>query len=330
MTFIFDQRWCGRHGIGRFATELRCRLRGFSDIDLNGNPLALMDPILVARELYRQRTELYLSPGFNVPIVAPCSVIITIHDMIHMRVHTEQSWKKNAYYFLVQRRIVRHSPCVLTVSHYSKNEICEWYGIPESRVAVVGNGVSSAFSPEGCKSVRSHGYFVSVVNAKKYKNLPFLLQAFAKVQHSVRCDLVIVAKPDALLLSLVEQLNLFNRVQFVHEISDEDLASIYRGALCLIMPSRYEGFGLPVIEAMASGCPVLCSNATSLPEVAGDAAVFFDPEEIDELCDLMVEAAANRLNFAEMRARGLGRAAQYSWDRVVERVEKVVAEVTIG
>ncbi len=129
--FFFDHRWCGTHGIGRFATEVRKRLTGFTDLALSGSPTHPLDALRVAFSLKRSRAKAYLSPGFNVPAGARCPVIATIHDLIHVHFADERTRAKLAYYRYIQRPIVRRSPLTLTVSQYSRQQIIEWYGVPE-------------------------------------------------------------------------------------------------------------------------------------------------------------------------------------------------------
>ena len=147
--FYFDHRWCAPHGIGRFATEIRSRLSGWNDLPMKGYPTHPLDAFKLARCLNRENATLFFSPGFNVPAWSKCPSICTVHDLIHVHYAHQRSSLTLAYYRMIQRPIVRRSPLTLTVSEFSRQQIIEWYNVPEERVVCVGNGVSNDFTPEG-------------------------------------------------------------------------------------------------------------------------------------------------------------------------------------
>lgn len=317
---IFDQRWCGQHGIGRFASELHAGLPEFSGVILPTKPLSATDPLKLARYLRSVDAEAYFTPGFNVPLSSPCPVIATVHDLIHLHCRDERSLAKSLYYRWLQRPVLRASPVVLTVSQFSKQEIVEWYGVDPSRVQVVGNGVSEDFHPHGPTSDEQAPYFLYVGNVRAHKNLSALLQAFARVAESITANLCLVCRADDRLREQLAELGISQRTRLLTNLSDSQLATWYRGALATVQPSLYEGFGLPVVEAMACGCPVLAANRTSLPEVCGDAALLFDPDNIDELAQLLLATARDQIDRVNFVSRGVARAADYQWPNVVARV----------
>jgi len=302
---FFDHRWCGPHGIGRFASEIRQRLSDWIDVPLEGSPTAPTDSLRVAACLSRCNAAAFFSPGFNVPAWTKCPVVCTIHDLIHVHFAAESSLLKRGYYRFVQAPIVRRAPVTLTVSEYSRQQIVEWYGVPEDRVVVVGNGVSPEFSETGKKHVSDLPYVLYVGNAKPHGQ--------------TSCGLKLATVPTDELLQQVANLP---NVEFCSGVDDRKLAELYRGASAVVLPSYYEGFGLPLVEAMACGSPVIASNRTSIPEVLDGAGFLFEPDDVDQLATLMsslIRRSDDRRD--QRRQRGLERAATFRWSLVADRVK---------
>lgn len=323
----FDDRWCAPHGIGRFATEVRQRICGFSDLPLSGSPTGPLDAYRLATFLKRRNAKGFFSPGFNVPAWARCNVVTTVHDLIHVHFARESTAFKRAYYRYVQRPIVRRSPVTLTVSEYSRQQIVQWYGVPESRVAVVGNGVSDEFVADG-ESLRSQRpYFLYVGNAKPHKNLETLMRAYAQVRREHDVELKLVTKPTESLRRQIEELSIGADVEFRTGLDDSALARYYRGAVGLVLPSHFEGFGLPLVEAMACGCPVIASNRTSIPEVVDRAGILFDPNDDEELAAAMQQVAGNPVRRESMIALGLNRAKDFRWSNVAAKVQAALKPI---
>jgi glycosyltransferase involved in cell wall biosynthesis len=324
MTRIFyDQRWCVQNGIGRFATELKSRLRdvyGISlrDVKLKHAPTHPLDALRLSWYLATQKASLFISPGFNVPIWSRCPVVATVHDLIHVRHKGEQTLAKSLYYRFLQRPVVRRSPVTLTVSEFSKSQILDWYDLPEWKVVSVQNGISNAFRKDGPTRSVDDPYFVYVGNTKPHKNLPALLDAFSSIAKTTRARLLMVVKSDPWLQHQLQERGLNERVDLVSGIDDETLATYYRGAVATILPSYFEGFGLPLVEAMACGCPVVGANVTSIPEVVGSAGILFSPENPSELAAIMMELLTDTHRCHQLSNQGITRAQDFSWDRVAE------------
>jgi len=323
--WIFDQRWCAPHGIGRFATELQRRLAGFGPLQLGGSPTSPLDPLRLAVHLRRRRAGGYFTPGFNVPAWVRAPVVTTIHDLIHVHFARERTRFKQAYYRWVQRPVVRDSPLTLTVSQYSRREIADWYDVPETQVVCVGNGVSDEFTPNGTVYESPRPYVLYVGNCKPHKNVPALLRAMQVVCQVREVELLMVCSADQALRAQIDEQGLTDRVRTVSGVSDETLATYYRGATALVLPSHYEGFGLPLVEAMACGCPAMGANRTSIPEVIGDAGVLFDPDDVEDLAGRLMELLDDRPQREQLRQRGLERAKSFSWDKVAARVRSAIA-----
>ena len=321
-----DFRWIGPHGIGRFAREVLARTPHVTPFP---NSLPLMhtfEAVWLSVLLLSMRPRVYFSPGFNPPLWSPIPFVFTIHDLIHLRFPDETNTRKSAYYRFVVRPATVRAYRVLTVSEFSKRVILEWANLPEEKVVVVGNGVGAEFSPHGKRHEPGYPYIFYVGNKKPHKNFNRLLEAFARsgLQREVR--LVCTGTPTAQMLGLIQELSLERRVVFAGTIPDELLPAYYRGALALIFPSLYEGFGLPALEAMASGTPVVTSGVTSLPEVVGDAAVLIDPYDVESIAWGIRRVIEDSFLRKELRRKGLERAKRFSWDRTAGLTWKVLQE----
>lgn len=320
----FDARWVGPHGIGRFAAEVRKRLPPMMELTRGPKPSHPLDPLYLSWILRWKRPNLFFSPGYNTPYRSPVPFVFALHDLNHIKVQEKSSRLRKAYYEYVIRPACHHALRIVTVSEFSKHEIAEWAGVDPRRIIVVGNGVDPAFSPNGVKCEFGFPYLLYVGNNKPHKNLRRLLEAFASSGVAKDLHLVLSGSPDGSLRSLIARRRLEGRVIFVGLIPDNELAAYYRGAVALVFPSLYEGFGLPVLEAMGCGTPVLTSNVTSLPEVAGDAALLVDPYDVEAIADGLRRLVENGTLREELRQKALARANLFSWDRTAEQVRNIL------
>ena len=303
-TIHYDPRWSGPHGIGRFADEVIARLPGAAPLRIGAARLSVLDPLATTLAARRLREGVYFTPGFNPPLRSGVPFVSCIHDLIHLRFAAESTAARRAYYRLVVGPGARRAAKVLTVSEHARGEILEWTKLPAERVVVAGNGVAAAFKPEGERHDPGYPYFLFVGRRVPHKNVERLVAAHA----ASRCGREV-------------------RLLFADSLDDERLAAHYRGAVALAFPSLYEGFGIPIVEAMACGTPVLASNATAIPETAGEGnALYVDPLRVEAIAaglDRLADDAALR---SDLRQRGLARAAAFSWDQVADRVGKVLRE----
>ena len=325
---IADHRWIGPHGIGRFATEVLSRLE-YTPLAAEGNPAAPLDGVKsgMALRLKHKSASCFFTPGYNPPLLANMPVFMTLHDLIHLDVGQESSYLKRAYYQKLILPAVKKAACVFTVSTYSKNRIVEWAGVDPDKIVVVGNGVDPVFAENQRVHTLDEPYFLYVGNQKPHKNVEFMIRAFAKSSVRDNFLLILSGRFSDTISALVDQLGIADRVRAAGFIEESDLPAWYRGASALIMPSLYEGFGLPVIEAMASNTLVLSSNRTSLPEVAGDAAHYFDPTNEQQLIEAF-NFASNPENGATLRANGIIQAQKYNWDDVANKIKSSLSAFT--
>lgn len=324
---IFDSRWIGDHGIGRFARELRTRFPSNTS-DLYGqDPISLLGmaelEMTSIKNLTSKSKNLFFSPSFSPPLLWKGEFIFTIHDLIHIDIWEESSKFKTFYYEQIIRPSISRAKKVLTVSEFSRQRLLEWSGANPEQIVVVGNGVDKKFSPNGLKYQPDYPYILYIRNSKPHKNVLNLIKAFAQIEDST-IHLVLNGNVDNDLRHEALRLDILDRIHFVGRIPDVDLPDYYRGATVVTMPSLYEGFGLPALEGMASGVPVVVSNTTSLPEVVGDAAVLVDPHNPESIADGLNRAIYDSELRAQLMIAGPERAQLFSWDDVATRVFQAI------
>lgn len=329
---LYDMRWIGDHGIGRFAAEIQRRLPFLTGFKHSRRPWDPFDPLLLSAALWRRSPRLFFSPGYNSPAVSARPFVFTLHDLNHLRVPDNSNALKRAYYRYCIRPACDRAAYVLTVSEYSKAEIIQWAGIPEGKVVNVGNGVDYPFIPLGTAYDIGGPYLLYVGSRKANKNIPRLLRAFAVsgVHRDIR--LVFSGSANEAVMKQVSQLGLNDSVTFADASSNKSLAELYRGAHAFLFVSFYEGFGLPPLEAMACGTPVLTSNVCSLPEVVGDAGLLVDPFDVDAIADGIRRISGETDLRTELKRKGLARAKKFSWDQTAcktrQALEAAIAETT--
>lgn len=324
---IYDHRWIGAHGIGRFAREIGNRLSfHITPVPSLMSAVNPLDPIVNGLLLIHRKNDLYFSPGFNPPLFIRRRLVFVIHDLIHIDFLDESTVLKRIYYHFFIRPAVRKCFRVLTDSEFSRKRIIEWSGVNEAKVEVVGCGVDNNFSPTGAIWQPGYRYVLYIGNKKPHKNLSRMLKAFKMIidKHEVR--LVLSGHPNQELLELAHHINIDEHIVFLGDIDDKLLPNYYRGAELFIFPSLYEGFGLPPLEAMACGTPVVVANTTSLPEVVGHAAIFVDPNDVDSIAAGIELGLSDQALRQRMRLAGIERAKLFSWEQCASKVNRILAE----
>ncbi|MGI0133429.1 MAG: glycosyltransferase family 4 protein, partial [Candidatus Micrarchaeaceae archaeon] len=276
-----------------------------------GNPLS---PWQISRALTccELRPDVFWSAGFLPSARRYVPSVVTVHDLIHMHFH---SWAHRVYYNNVLRPLYRRCSAIICVSEYTRSEFIDWSHVDPGHVHVVYNGVSSRFHLATAHDRTGLRYIFYPGNKRKHKNLPMLLQAYCRsslMREGIK--LVMTGSPTSEIMSEVSGLKLSDRVVFVGLLSDEELPDWYRNAEFTVFISLYEGFGLPILESMAVGTPVLTSRVCAMPEVAGGAAYEVDPSDCDAIAAGMDTLLHDSDMRASLRSRGLERAKHFSWD----------------
>ena len=300
----------------------------YRPISLSSNPAAPLDSWFLARTLKDvARNDLFFSPGYNTPLFCRSPFIFTIHDLSHIYCPEISSPPIRLYYATVMKRACRRAARILAVSEFTRTQIIDWSGVSPEKVSNVGCGVDPAYDPNGDSYGLPFPYFLSVTNRKRHKNEYRMVEAFAKASLDPRIHLVLTGESTPGLVGCIEAHQLRSRVNFVGIVPEERLPSLYRGAEALIFPSLYEGFGLPILEAMACGTPVVAANTTALPEVAGDAALLVDPTSVQQISRAMEQVVSDTSLRQQLREKGRMRAAEFSWASTVSRVREVFGEI---
>jgi len=310
-----------RAGTARYLKALLRELRRRADLEVETVSFGRADRLsTLARDalwypfvLGRARgADVLHCPTYRGPLRSALPLVVTVHDLAVFR-HPEafNRWTR-MYSPRVVPRVLGAARRIIVVSEFTRRELVELLRVPDERIRVVPNGVDDEFTPNG--PAADGEYVLAVGTLEPRKNLPRLVEAARRNQLELR---VVGARG----WGSVEVGG--NGVRWLGELTDAELARQYRGALCVAYPSLYEGFGIPVLEAMACGTPVVTSRATAMEEVADGAAVLVDPNDPAELAAGIERAAAQR---AELVSRGLERARAFRWDAIADATVGVYRE----
>ena len=317
-----DQRWVGNHGIGRFARHVLAGL-DYSPVRLRSHPAAPFDSWHLARALSKLTPDdVFFSPGYNTPLYCDSRFVFTIHDLSHIFCPENSTLAIKLYYATIVKRACDRAVQIFTVSEFTRRQVVEWSGVLPEKVVNVGCGIDPAYRPEGDSYGLPFPYLLCVSNRKRHKNEFRVVEAFAKAAIDPRMHLVFTGETTADLSRHIEQLQVRARIDFVGLVPESKLPELYRGAKALIFPSLYEGFALPVLESMACGTPVVTSNRTAMPETAADAALLVDPRAVQPIAEAIQQIVSDLKLAEQLRARGLARASQFSWQRTAARVQE--------
>jgi glycosyltransferase involved in cell wall biosynthesis len=289
-------------------------------------------------ELARRLGVQWLYNPINTAPVAVRDQVVVIHDAAFLSPNASQTLAFRTLYTQLATRLVQTARGIVTVSEFSRGELIERLGARPEQVRVVPNGVSPHFRPQPADGVRrAHGlppdYVLYVGSLEPRKNLRVLLQALRLLAERRRLEghrLVLVGcrganfQDDGLATAIAQA---GERVQVLGYVPDHDLPALYAGATAFVYPSLYEGFGLPPLEAMACGAPVIASAAAAIPEVVGDAGLLFPPHDAEALADALARLIADASLRGELSRRGLARAAHFSWDQAAQRTLAFMEEL---
>ena len=263
---------------------------------LNGNNKLLFNQVILPYNLYKIKADKYLFLAFANPTLFRKKGIISIlHDMGAFDFSKNDSLLKKIYFKTGCYAAAFNSEQILTVSNFSKNRICKILHIPQEKVHVVYSAVASSLTSSNAdvaevklKYKLPEKYIMTLSTLEPRKNIELLLKAFTDVQDKVDYDLVLVGRKGWQIEDVLKKYDSKHRIHITGFVDDEDVACIYKNAMCFVFPTLYEGFGLPPIEALSLGTPVISSNAASMPEVLREQAVFFKSNDKQELSRILL------------------------------------------
>ncbi len=299
----------------------------------------------------KYKLDLLHVPHFNAPIICSCPLIVTIHDLILTKFPSRRAstlpaavyWLKNLAYRLVIKRAVRQAKKIIAISQFTKDDIMTQFKVPSQKITMIYNGFTNLTINQN-KAERQADktlllrynitakYLLYVGNAYPHKNLEWLVTSFYQWwQKNQDYQLVLVGGSSFFyerLASLVKKYWLQEApVRLTGFVPDNELAQLYQQASLYVFPSRYEGFGLPPLEAMSHGCPVLASNSSCLPEVLGEAAVYFQDNQINSFLQQLDLIVNNKEQRQKLITAGFQQIKKYSWQDCAEKTKTVYLKV---
>jgi glycosyltransferase involved in cell wall biosynthesis len=281
---------------------------------------SLREQIRLARRI-PGGTSIFWSPHYNIPLVRRGRLVVTVHDVGHLALpEFFGGFHRQAYARFMFGRISRSADAIMTDSEFTRTEFERLVGVSRASPEVVHIGVDQSwFDLAPSASPHPKPYLLYVGNVKPHKNLGRLLEAFSKLASRIPCDLLILGKTEGFRTGdrkvQVAANRLAPRVQLLGAVSQGLLKRYVAHAEALVLPSLYEGFGLPPLEAMACGCPTIVSRVASLPEVCGDAAQYCDPFDPDSIAEAISHVLHDSKLRETLRGRGLERARRFTWER---------------
>lgn len=305
---------------------------------------SISEQINFPRVLNKEKLDLVHFPYFSVPVFYKKPFVVTIHDLIINHFPTGKAStlalpfyeiKLLGYKFVIKKS-AQNSKKIIAVSGATKNEIIDHLKVDKNKISVIYNGVDSEFRTRNSElrnnentkfKIPDTKYFLYVGNAYPHKNLERLVEAFALfAKDHTEIKLVLAGKEDYFYKRLKEKinkLNLENNIVIEEFLSDKDLVNLYKNAIALVMPSLMEGFGLPAVEAMASGCAVLASGIPSLKEICEDSAVYFNPFDAEDIRKNLELITQNLKLREELIEKGYKQAKKFSWENSAIETLKV-------
>ncbi len=316
-----------------------------SDLPENFRVVVERSPSYSARELvalswklFRLRLDLYHSTHYVLPAVVPCRAVVTIHDIIHL---LYPEFLPSALAFFYAQRMIRRSLSrgdrIIAVSQNTKTDLMDYFKVDGRKIRVVYSGVTDSFRQSLTDGEISswleqfeirRPYLLFVGNPKPHKNLDNVVKAYARAQQILEfeADLVCVGDREGMEFKIrqrAEQMGLSDRIHLVGHVPEEALPALYQGATLFVFPTLYEGFGLPVIEAMASGVPVITSNTSALREIAEGYGHLVNPLDVEDIASAIAQCMADQDHRQALIKLGLKRADDFQWTRTAEKTLEV-------
>ncbi|WP_415423483.1 glycosyltransferase family 4 protein [Serratia marcescens] len=285
------------------------------------------EQIELPRFLKKNGSGLLLNLGSTAPVFYN-NQIVTHHDVTYKRYPESFSKRFRVFYGAMIPAMLKNSKHLLTVSEFSKGEIHEVYGYPKDRISIIYNAVSDEFKRKKHTEL-SKPYLLAVSSPNLHKNFHGMLKAFELLGDKYNISLKIIGKTAT---SFAKQdfsalVKGTDKIEFMGRVGDDEMISLYQNALAFVFPSFYEGFGIPPLEAQACGCPVISSNAASMPEVLRDSALYFSPKNINEMASVMKIIISDENMRRELINKGYSNVKRFSWLDSAVKINKIADEL---
>jgi alpha-1,3-rhamnosyl/mannosyltransferase len=302
-----------------------------------------MEQIDLPFRVAQSRVDLLWSPGYTAPFFAPCTQVVTIHDMQYKRYPQDLTFLARLATDILMRVAVARCGRMIAVSDFSRQEIIHFTKVNPEKVSFVHEATDPAFAqpiPADIKRLRlkrllpfEEPYILCIANTYPHKNVHALVESFGHIMGRIPHQLVIVGKPrlgEPAVQAVLRVVSDPSRIQRLLRVDYEDLFALYQGADLFVFPSLYEGFGLPVLEAMMSGVPVLTTRCGSIPEVGGDKVCYFNPADLTDLSGEIIRILSwtNDYRYAWI-TEAQKRASQFSWGQTAEKTLECFKKVNV-
>jgi glycosyltransferase involved in cell wall biosynthesis len=306
--------------------------KGVTIVDCHSPIYSMGEQLELVRKISKN-TDLFWSPHYNFPLSYRGKLLVTVHDVFHLAMSQyvaglhRKLYAKFMFYALTKK-----ADAILCDSHFTAQELTRLAGTVRKDINVIHLGVDESwYHVKKQQNPQNNPYLLFVGNVKPHKNLSALIQAFESVMHTIPHDLIIVGKKDSFITAdndvVHKAARLGNRVQFTGHVEDALLRQYFVHADALVFPSLYEGFGLPPLEAMACGCPVIVSTAASLPEVCGEAALYCDPYSPGDIAGKIQMLTSDNTLRETLRQKGQKHAMQFTWENCARETCEVVESI---
>ncbi|MCW5912286.1 MAG: glycosyltransferase family 4 protein [Cyclobacteriaceae bacterium] len=329
MEILIDSRWDGDSGIGRVYREVIKHTPSNINISKVNKSFSLgspLSPLYLAWQIVNQPANVFWSPSFMPPLYSKIPYIITVHDLMHLYYYS----KFHAYYMRYVLAPLFKKSQIITVSEFTKQLLITELGLSGDSINLVYNGVDNSFFTNKDIYILNRPYIVYVGNRRAYKNIERMIVAFSRANISKDMVFALSGKSSPELDKIISKNNVEGRVCFLGYIDEEKLPSIYKGASALFYMSLMEGFGLPIIEAMASGTPVITSNTSSMVEISNRAAAICNPLNVREMTEQLELVLNNPRYKSELQIKGLENAKRFTWDKTAKQTWEIITSMPIS
>lgn len=317
----------------------------FKKVLANAKWYGIKEQILMPFKIKKAKVDLVHFPHFNVPLFCPVPFVVTIHDLILKKFPTRRTstlspiryWLKNIAYQIVISSALKRARKIITVSDYTKKDILKYFKINPGKIEVIYEGASAPMiNLKSQLNFKKFGiskpYLLYVGNAYPHKNLKRLILAFKELKKEKDLQLILVGEMDHFYKRLKKFIHnslfiIHDSIIFTDFVSDKELSALYQNASCYVFPSLCEGFGLPPLEAMSLGLPVVSSSSTCLPEILGQAAIYFNPENPEEIAQKIKQVLDSEKLQKELVSLGFEKIKEYNWQKMGKKTFSVYRAV---